>query len=61
MNRLPVRVGGKTKLFALSETRFYFDDVNSRVTFEVDDSGRVDSILMDYLGDPYVAKRVEKP
>jgi len=53
--------GGKTRLFALSETRFYFDDVDSRVNFEVDDSGVVDSILLDFSGDPYVGKRVVQP
>ena len=51
--------GARTTLYALSETEFFFDNVDVQVTFDSVDSGNVDSISLDFFGDPFVGKRAE--
>ena len=51
--------GARTTLYALSETEFFFDNVDVQVTFDSVDSGNVDSISLDFFGDPFIGKRVE--
>ena len=47
----------KGELHAQSDVRFYFEGVDTQVTFEPDESGAVDVLVLDWFGEPYAGKR----